>query len=406
MTVGLAEVRAAARRIAGRVVATPCLKSATLSAIAGCELWFKFENLQFTASFKERGALNKLLLLSEAERQRGVIAASAGNHAQGLARHAALLGIPATIVMPEGSPFTKVKNTQALGAEVVLAGETFDAAAAEMRRMAAARNLVVVHAFDDESVIAGQGTIALEMLEAAPDLDTLVVPIGGGGLLSGMAVAAKALRPDISIIGVQASQYPGMARLRQGLAPEGGGRTVAEGIAVGEPGQLTRKILLPLLDDILLVDEAALERAVAMLIEIEKTVAEGAGAAGLAAVLENPARFAGRRVGLVICGGNIDTRLLASILLRGLVRDGRIVRVSADMADAPGSLARAASAIAAAGGNVIEVAHHRLFGPAAAKTTEIEFTVETLDRGHAERLIMALKAHGISGHLAGESEAS
>ena len=387
MSLGLADIQAAAERIDGHVVATPCLKSETLSALAGASLWLKFENLQFTASFKERGALNRLLSLSQDERQRGVIAASAGNHAQGLARHAGRLGIPATIVMPEGTPFTKVANTRKLGAEVVQSGADFDACAAVMRTMAAERNLTIVHAFDDAGVIAGQGTVALEMLAAVPGLDTLVVPIGGGGLISGMAIAARALKPGIRIIGVRSALYPGDGR--------GSGSTIADGIAVKVPGAITSPLVAQLVDEILLVDEAALEHAVALLAEVEKTVAEGAGAAALAAMLSHPAHFASRTCGLVISGGNIDTRLLASILLRNLVREGRIVRVRTDVADAPGSLARVSAAIAAAGGNVIEVQHPRHFGTHAARTTEIEFTVETIDRAHAERLRTDLVARGI-----------
>jgi threonine dehydratase len=394
-----ADVRAAAARIAGRVVATPCLHSQTLSALTGCDLWLKFENQQFTASFKERGALNRLLLLDETERARGVIAASAGNHAQGLARHATLLGIRSVIVMPEGSPFTKVRNTRALGAEVILEGEDFDAATAAMHRMADERGMIVVPAFDDAAIVAGQGTVALEMLAAVPELDVLVVPVGGGGLIAGMAVAAKDARPAIEVVGVQAALFPGMRDVLAGRVASGGGRTIAEGIAVREPGRITRALLAPLVDHIVTVDEAQLEHAVLLLVEIEKTVAEGAGAAALAAVLAEPERYRGRKVGLVISGGNLDTRLLASILLRGLVRDGRIVRVRTDVADIPGSLARVANAIAGAGGNVIEVQHQRLFGHAAAKFTEIDFTVETLDAAHAARLVAALKAAQIEAEL-------
>jgi threonine dehydratase len=388
--VGLADIEAAAARIAGRVVETPCLRSETLSAIAGIDLWLKFENLQYTSSFKERGALNCLLTLDPEARGKGVIAASAGNHAQGLARHAALLGIPVVIVMPETTPFTKVAGTRRLGAEVILTGADFDTAFAAMQSLAARRSLTVVHAFDDPAVIAGQGTVALEMLRAAPAIDTLVVPVGGGGLVSGMAAAAKALDPGIRVIGVQSALYNTL-----GGQPAVGGATLAEGIAVKHPGRLTRAMIEELVDDVVIVDEAALEQAVALLVEVEKTVAEGAGAAGLAAVLAHPAVFQRRRTGIVISGGNIDTRLLASVLLRDLARQGRIVRVRADVADSPGSLARVAGAIAAAGGNVIEVEHQRLFGTHAAKSTEIQFTVETADPEHARRLREQLESEGI-----------
>jgi threonine dehydratase len=389
-TVGLDDVRAAADRIAGRVVDTPCLRSDTLSAIAGTEVWLKFENLQYTASFKERGALNRLLLLSPEERARGVIAASAGNHAQGVARHATLLGVPSVIVMPQITPFTKVAGTRRLGAEVIQAGGDFDAAYAAMREIAAQRGMTEIHPFDDPGVIAGQGTVALEMLRQAPELDTLVVPVGGGGLMSGMATAAKALRPDMRVIGVQSALY---APLASGSAA--GGSTLAEGIAVKRPGRLTSAILGRLGDGFVTVDEQALEHAVALLADLEKTVAEGAGAAALAAVLSQPARFRRRRLGLVISGGNIDTRLLASVLLRDLARQGRIVRVRADVADSPGSLARVAGLIAEGGGNIIEVEHQRLFGTHAAKSTEIEFTVETVDAAHARALRDRLTGEGI-----------
>ncbi|HYX64454.1 MAG TPA: threonine ammonia-lyase, partial [Burkholderiales bacterium] len=347
------EVRAAAARIAGAVERTPFLPSRTLSRLTGCEVFLKFENLQFTASFKERGALNKLLSLTPEERRRGVIAMSAGNHAQAVAYHAARLGIPAVIVMPRGSPNTKIKNTRVHGAEVVLEGESLADAGRHAHERARRDNLVFVHPYEDEHVIAGQGTVGLEMLEAVPDLDLLVVPVGGGGLISGIALAAKSLRPQIRIFGVESKTYPSMNQRLAGQPVQVGGDTIAEGIAVKDVGDTAFAIIRRLVEEVLVVDEETIERAVVALIEIEKTVAEGAGAAALAALLQTPERFAGRRVGLVVSGGNIDSRVLASVLMRGLVRDERLVRLRVTMPDVSGSLAKVAALIAEAGGNVV-----------------------------------------------------
>jgi threonine dehydratase len=390
----LADIRAAAGRIAGAVERTPCLRSRTLSALTGCELWLKFENLQFTASFKERGALNKLLTLPESERRRGVIAMSAGNHAQGVAYHAARLGVRAVIVMPRGTPNNKVKSTQVHGAEVVLEGDTLAEAAAHAQAIATREGLTFIHPYDDPAVIAGQGTVALEMLEAAPELDVLVVPIGGGGLISGMATAAKALRPELHVLGVESKSWSAMHQRLHGRPVSVGGDTIAEGMAVRDIGALTLEICRRLVDEVLLVEEETIERAIVALIEVEKTVAEGAGAAGLAALLEHGARFAGKRVGIPVCGGNIDSRLLSAVLMRGLVRDGRLVRLRVTMPDISGSLARTAALIGEAGGNIVEVQHQRVFGTASVKSPEVEFVVETRDREHAQALVAHLHAHG------------
>lgn len=394
LPVSLADIRAAASRIAGAVVHTPCLRSETLSRIAKADVWVKFENLQFTASFKERGALNTLLQLTDEERRRGVIAMSAGNHAQGVAYHAGRLGIPATIVMPSFTPNNKVKHTRDHGARVVLKGDTLSESAAEAHRLAEAEKLVFVHPYDDPRIIAGQGTIALEMLEDVPQLDTLVVPVGGGGMIAGCAVAARGLRPDVKVIGVESAGYSAMRQLLAGEEVTVGGDTIAEGIAVRDIGKAPLAIARALVDRVLAVDEVAIERAIALLLEVEKTVAEGAGAAGLAALLAHPEHFTGRKVGLVLCGGNIDTRLLASVLLRGLVRDGRIVRLRLMIGDLPGQLARVAGLIGGAGGNIVEVQHQRLFGSVVAKATELDVTVETRDRGHARELVQALETEG------------
>jgi threonine dehydratase len=369
--------------------------SRTLSKLTGAEVFLKFENLQFTASFKERGALNKLLSLSDADRRRGVIAMSAGNHAQAVAYHAARLGIPATIVMPRGSPNTKIRNTQIHGASVVLEGENLFEAGKHARGLAARDNLVFVHPYEDPLIIAGQGTVALEMLEAVPDLEMLVVPVGGGGLISGMATAAKALQKNILVYGVESENYPSMHQRLNGLPVECGGDTIAEGIAVKDVGNIAFGIIQKLVQEVLVVKEETIERAVVALIEIEKTVAEGAGGAALAALLEHPARFAGKRVGLPISGGNIDSRVLASVLMRGLVRDGRLVRLRVTMPDISGSLAKVAGLIADGGGNIVEVQHQRVFGTASVKSTEIEFLIETRDREHTEALIARLEKNGV-----------
>ncbi len=399
--VTLAEIRAAAARIAGAVERTPCLHSRTLSNLAGAQVWLKFEDLQFTASFKERGALNKLLQLSDAERRRGVIAMSAGNHAQGVAYHAARLGVRAVIVMPRGTPYSKIKGTQVHGAEVVLEGDTLADSAQHAREVAAREGLTFIHPYDDPAIVAGQGTVALEMLEQEPSLEVLVVPVGGGGLIAGMATAAKALKPAIRVFGVESRAYCAMYQRLNGLPVQVGGDTIAEGLAVREASELTLEIARRLVEEVLVVEEETIERAIVALIEIEKTVAEGAGAAGLAALLQYPERFAGARVGIPICGGNIDSRVLAAVLMRGLVRDGRLVRIRVSMPDVAGSLAKAAALIGAAGGNIVEVQHHRLFGTSSVRTPEVEFVLETRDRDHSRALIEALRAKGVSVALVG-----
>jgi threonine dehydratase len=392
--VTLSDVEQAAARISGALVRTPCLRSETLSRIARADVWLKFENLQFTASFKERGALNTLLQLTPQERRRGVIAMSAGNHAQGVAHHAGRLGIPATIVMPSFTPNTKVTHTRSHGAKVVLHGDTLAEAGAEAHRLAAEDGLVFVHPYDDARIVAGQGTVALEMLQDAPELDTLVVPVGGGGLISGCAVAGRGLKPDLRIVGAESEGFSALRQLLAGEPVTAGGDTIAEGIAVRDIGKLPLGICRALLERVVSVDEVTIERAIALLIEVEKTVTEGAGAAGLAALLAYPPLFAGRKVGVVLSGGNIDTRLLASVLLRGLVRDGRIVRLRLMIGDAPGQLARVAGLIGKAGGNIVEVQHQRLFGGVVAKATELDVTVETRDRNHVNDLVSALEKDG------------
>ena len=405
LPVTLDDVRAAADRIAGEVVHTPCLRSETLSRITKAQVWIKFENLQFTSSFKERGALNTLLQLTPDERKRGVIAMSAGNHAQGVAYHAGRLGIPATIVMPSFTPNTKVTHTRSHGATVVLHGDTLAEAAAEAHRLAAAQKLVFVHPYDDPRIIAGQGTIALEMLQDAPELDTIVAPVGGGGMIAGCAVAARGLKPDLKVIGVETAGYSAMRQLMANEPVDAGGDTIAEGIAVRDIGKLPLALCTALLDRVVSVDEVAIERAIALLLEVEKTVAEGAGAAGLAALLTYPDLFAGRKVGLVLSGGNIDTRLLASVLMRGLVRDGRIVRLRLRITDAPGQLARVSTIIGKAGGNIVEVQHGRLFGGVVAKAADLHVTIETRDRPHIGDIVTALQADGFVVRVLDDTEA-
>lgn len=405
LPVTLDDVKQAAARIAGAVAHTPCLHSATLSRIVRTDVWVKFENLQFTASFKERGALNTLLQLTPEERGRGVIAMSAGNHAQGVAYHAGRLGIPATIVMPSFTPNTKVTHTRSHGATVVLHGDTLAEAAAEAHRLAAAQKLVFVHPYDDPRIIAGQGTIALEMLQDAPELDTIVAPVGGGGMIAGCAVAARGLKPDLKVIGVETAGYSAMRQLMANEPVDAGGDTIAEGIAVRDIGKLPLALCTALLDRVVSVDEVAIERAIALLLEVEKTVAEGAGAAGLAALLTYPDLFAGRKVGLVLSGGNIDTRLLASVLMRGLVRDGRIVRLRLRITDAPGQLARVSTIIGKAGGNIVEVQHGRLFGGVVAKAADLHVTIETRDRPHIGDIVTALQADGFVVRVLDDTEA-
>ena len=392
-----ADIVAAAATLNGSVVATDCNHSRTLSEICGCGIWLKFENLQFTSTFKERGALNRLTALSVDERARGVIAMSAGNHAQGVAYHAKRLGVPACIVMPIGTPMVKIENTRRHGAEVVVIGQTLEEAGAYAREHGAARGMTMIHPYDDPLVIAGQGTIGLEMIQAAPELDTLVVPIGGGGLISGIAIAARSIKPDLRIIGVEAQLYPSMYNVIKGKHLPMRGDTLAEGIAVKEPGLITREIIRQLVDDIVLVGEDGIEGAVAMLISIEKTVVEGAGAAGLAAVLSAREDFRGRNVGLVLTGGNIDTRLIASVLTRELAREGRLTQLSLDIVDRPGQLALVANTLAQAGANIIEVSHQRTFSDLPAKATLLEVVVETRDRAHLEKVLAQLAAAGIKG---------
>jgi threonine dehydratase len=400
MAVTLHDITSAAARIAGAVERTPFVHSRTLSQLSGAEVFLKLENLQFTASFKERGALNRLLSLNDDERRRGVIAMSAGNHAQGVAYHAARLGLRAVIVMPKGSPNTKVKNTEVHGAQVVLAGETLAEASAHARERSRREGLVFVHPYDDPLVIAGQGTVALEMLEERPELDALVVPVGGGGLIAGMAVAARAVKPSIAVYGVESRSYAAMAQRLAGQPVTVGGDTIAEGIAVKDVGELTLPIVREQVREVLLVEEATIERAIVALLEIEKTVAEGAGAAGFAALIEHGARFRGQRVGIVLSGGNIDIRVLASVLMRGLVRDGRLVRLRVTMPDISGSLARVAALIAEAGGNIVEVQHQRVFAITSVRSPEVEFVIETRDREHAQALLAALEKAGVRTTLA------
>ena len=388
------DIRAAAARIDGAVLRSPTLKSRTLSEITGAEVYLKFENLQFTAAYKERGALNKLLHLDDEERSRGVIAASAGNHAQAVAYHAKRLGIPVTIVMPKPTPTVKVMQTEEHGARVILFGERFDDAYAHARELEAAEGLVFVHPFDDPHIIAGTGTIALEMIEDVPELDTLVVPIGGGGLISGVAIATKTLRPDIEVVGVEAELYPSMKNVIDGTETAIGGDTLAEGIAVKEPGELTRRIIASRVDRIDLVAERDIEHAVALLVAIEKTVVEGAGAAGLARILAEPERFRGRKVGTILCGGNIDTHLLANVLIRELVRCGRIARLRIAAQDRPGALAAITAKFCEAGVNIIETNHHRIFTRLPAKDTVIEVECEARDSESIDRLVAKLEDAG------------
>ena len=394
LPVTLADVRRAAAAIGDAVLNTDCDESRTLGEILGCRVWLKFENLQFTAAFKERGALNRLLMLTSDERRCGVIAMSAGNHAQGVAYHAKRLGIPATIVMPAGTPMVKVENTRRHGARVIIDGATLEDSAAFARALGASEQLVFIHPYDDPKVIAGQGTIALEILAAVPEIDTLVVPVGGGGLISGMAVAAKGVKPALRMVGVQAALYPSMYNVQKAVALPMRGDTLAEGIAVKAPGALTTAIVRALVDDIVLVTEDQLERAVSLLITIEKTVVEGAGAAGLAAMLAHPEVFKGRNVGLVLCGGNIDTRLLASVLTRELAREGRLSQLAIDLVDRPGQLAAVATLLGEAGANIVEVSHQRTFSDLPAKGTLLEVVIETRDRSHLTDTVARLRQAG------------
>ena len=396
LPVTLADIEAAAARIDGAVLRTPTVLSRALSDRTGARVYVKFENLQHTGAYKERGALNKLLLMDEARRSKGVIAASAGNHAQALAYHARRLGAPAVIVMPRGTPTVKVSQTEGHGAEVVLFGDVVDEAFGEALRIADARGLTIVHPFDDFEVMAGQGTVALELLADAPEVDTLVVPIGGGGLISGVGAAAKALRPDIEVIGAQAALYPSMyAKFARAKMPCAGD-TIAEGIAVKAPGMLTAGMINQIVDDILLVSEQDIESAISLLVAAEKTVAEGAGAVGLAALLAQPERFAGRTVGLILSGGNIDTHLLANVLLRDLARSGRMARLRIELQDRPGALVGVMSSFAAHQVNVVEVLHQRIFTSLPAKDAAIEVECEARDSSAIDRLIAALAGDGFN----------
>lgn len=390
----LEDVRAAADRIDGAVVRTPTLRSQTLSEITGANIWLKFENHQFTAAYKERGALNALLLLSEEQRKRGVIAASAGNHSQGLSYHGTRLGVPVTIVMPRTTPHVKIMQTERVGGNVVLEGENFDAAYAHARKLETELGLTFIHPFDDPHVAAGQGTVALEMLADVPELDMLAIPIGGGGLASGMGVAARGIKPGIGLIGVEAELFPSMYNKLKGTNLPCGGDTLAEGIAVFEPGHYTSRVLADVLDDLMLVDEAAIETALALLLQIEKTVVEGAGAAGLAAVMQNRSAFAGKNVGIVLCGGNIDTRLLANVLLRDLARQGRLARLRIFLQDRPGSLYNVMHEFNAHNVNIIEISHQRIFTTLPAKGLVTDIECEARDREQLDALIHALRAKG------------
>jgi threonine dehydratase len=394
MSVSLADIEAARRTIAGHVLRTPMLPAPKLSALTGAAVQVKYENLQVTNSFKERGALNKLASLTAAQRARGVIAMSAGNHAQAVAYHAARLGIPATIVMPVTTPFVKIEATRAHGADVVLEGETLAEAQARAETIARERGLSLVHPYDDALVIAGQGTIALEMLEEAPDLDTLIIPVGGGGLIAGNAVAARAVVPSIEIVGAEAALYPSIWNALHGGDQPCGGPTLAEGIAVKNVGVLTLPIIRALVAEIVLVDEEHLERAVNCYLTLQKTMAEGAGAAGLAAMLAKPERFRGRKVGLILCGGNIDPRILASVMVRELEREDRIVSFRLTIPDRPGILGQIATRLGQLGTNILEVDHRRLFLDIPAKGARLDVTVETRDRAHAEEVLRALAADG------------
>jgi threonine dehydratase len=390
----LADIREAARRVQGQVLQTPCVESRTLSRIADAKVFLKFENLQFTASFKERGACNKLAQLSGSAPARGVIAMSAGNHAQGVAYHAQRLGLRAVIVMPRFTPGVKVERTRSFGAEIVLHGDSLDEAREHALALAAEQNLNFVHPYDDEAIVAGQGTVGLEMLQAVPDLDTLVVAVGGGGLIAGIAVAAKALKPGIEVIGVQALRFPTMFNAVKHASLPQGASTIAEGIAVGTPGRITQALIEKYVDDVVLVDEGDIEQAIVMLLEIEKTLVEGAGAAPLAALLKDPQRFRGRKVGLVLGGGNIDPLLLAAIIERGMVRAGRLARIRVSARDVPGSLARITAIVSEAGGNIDEVHHQRAFTLLAAQNVEIELVIQTRGRAHITAVLDALRAGG------------
>ncbi len=389
--ISLADVQAAAERIAGRVLRTPTIASDGISRATGAQVFLKLENLQATGAFKERGAANRLALLSPSERARGVITMSAGNHAQAVARHASLLGISATIVMPRFTPATKVTRTAAWGAEVVLHGDTLSDASAHAHLLAKEAGLIFVHPYDDPAVMAGQGTLAIEMLEAVPNLDALIIPTGGGGMLAGCAVAARALRPEIKIYGVEVAAYSAFAQILRGEAVSVGGATIAEGIAVREIGRLPLEVIRSHVMEVLVVEERLVEEAIALLAEGAKLVAEGAGAAGIATLLAFPERFAGLRVGIPICGGNIDSRIFANVLLRNLLRDGRLLRLKLEIPDRPGVLADIAGRIGGIGGNIIDVSHHRLFAAPSVQAAELEVMAEARDAAHGSQIVAALE---------------
>jgi threonine dehydratase len=395
------DIREAARRLQGEVSETPCLPSRTLSAICGCEVFLKFENLQFTASFKERGALNKMAQLTPEERAKGVLAVSAGNHAQAVAYHAQRMGIAATIVMPRFASSVKVENTRGFGAEVVLEGDTFEDARVAGLKLVAERGYTLVHPFDDPAVIAGQGTIGLEMLAQQPEIDTLVIAIGGGGLIAGIATAARAVEPGIRIVGVQTERFPAAWNAKHGQSRESRQATIADGIGVKHPGALTLPVIHELVDDVVLVSEDDIEQAILMLLEIEKTVVEGAGAVGLAAVIKDKARFAGRHVGLVLCGGNIEPLVLAEIIERGMVKSGRLARLRVDVRDVPGALADVAALLARLGANIDEVQHQRAFTSLSVERVQIEVVVQTRGVAHIEKILAAMKDQGYDAERVG-----
>ena len=395
----LTDIQAAATRLQGQLLRTPCVASRTLSDITGAQVFLKFENLQFTASFKERGACNKLAQLTTQERQCGVVAMSAGNHAQGVAYHAQRLGLRAVIVMPRFTPGVKVERTRGFGAEIVLHGDTLEEASAHALALAAQQGMIFIHPYDDAEVVAGQGTVALEMLQEVPDLDMLVVAVGGGGLIAGMATAAKALKPGIEIVGVQSARFPAMVNAIKGTHHPQGASSIAEGIAVGTPGIIAQAIIARLVDDLLLVDEGDIEQAIVMLLEVEKTLVEGAGAAGLAALLKYPERFKGKRVGLVLCGGNIDPLLLAAIIERGMVRAGRLARIRVSARDIPGTLAKITATVAAAGANINEVHHQRAFTTLAAQNVEVELVIQTRGPQHIADVLAQLQSVGMEAAL-------
>ena len=394
LMLSLTDIEQAAQRLQGHLLNTPCVESRTLSQLTGAQIYLKFENLQYTASFKERGACNKLAQLSADERRRGVIAMSAGNHAQGVAYHAQRLGVRAVIVMPRFTPGVKIERTRGFGAEVVLHGDTLDEARQHALLLAEREGLVFVHPYDDEAIVAGQGTVGLEMLQAVPELEVLVIAVGGGGLIAGIATAARALKPGIEIIGVQTARFPAMVNAIKGTQHPQGTSTIADGIAVGRPGLIPQAIIAQKVDDLLLVDEGDIEQAMVMLLEIEKTLVEGAGAAGLAALLKFPARFAGKKVGLVLCGGNIDPLLLAAIIERGMVRAGRLARIRVGARDIPGSLAKITATVADAGANIEEVHHQRAFTMLSVQNVEIELVVQTRGREHIAEVLTTLNEAG------------